>query len=340
MSAEPRLRHDFASDNTAGLAPEVLRALSAASVGFAPSYGADALTRRAADLLRAQLDVDAPIFFVTSGTAANAIALATLCRPFQSVLAHARAHIHTDETGAPGFFGQGLGVAALPDDGPKIAPATLRAALEPPFSPHRQPAGALSIANATELGVVYSADELAGLTGLAKDAGLRTHLDGARLANAAAAGFELKALAHLPFDIVVAGGAKSGMPGTEAVILLDRANAHQFEARLKQSGQLQSKSRLLAAPWVAMLKTGSWVDRAAHANRMAAQLAAAMPFELSYPVETNALFVRMDEAAHKRLLDLGWVVFRLSDGSVRFMCSWATTEASVQELTAALRQIA
>jgi len=333
-------RYDFASDNTAPAAPEAIEAILAANGGFASGYGSDEVTARAADAVRALLDADAEVRFVASGTAANAISLAALCRPFEAVLAHEHAHVCTDETGAPGFFGHGLGLVPLPGASGRIEPAALRSALAAPDTAHRQAPAALSITNATEYGTVYDRDEIAELTTAAKKKGLAVHLDGARLANAAAAGFDLTSLPKLGVDILVVGGTKAGMTPTEAVVIFDRKLAHRFDARLKQAGQLPSKGRFYAAPFIGMLETGAFVSRAAHANAMALRLGALSPFPLSHKVEANAVFVQMDEAALARLHAAGWFAYRFLDGSVRFMCSWATTAESVDELGEILTQIA
>ncbi|CAN7266692.1 beta-eliminating lyase-related protein [Phenylobacterium sp. LjRoot219] len=333
-------RYDFASDNTAPAAPEAMQALLDANQGYASGYGTDAVTARAADLVRGLLDVDAEVRFVASGTAANAISVAALARPFEAVLAHEHAHICTDETGAPGFFGQGVGLIRLPGASGRIDPTALEAALAQPDVSYRQPAAALSLTTATEYGTVYSAEQLARLIAPVKARGHGVHLDGARVANAAAAGFDLTQLAGLGVDLFVLGGAKAGMPPTEALVILDKALARRIDPRLKQAGQLPSKGRFYAAPFVGMLQDGALLRHAAHANAMAAKLAAAMPFKVLHPVEANAVFVEMDDATLARLHAAGWFVYRFLDGSVRFVCSWATTEAAVEEVAEALKGLA
>ncbi|MBE7217635.1 MAG: low specificity L-threonine aldolase [Caulobacteraceae bacterium] len=333
-------RYDFASDNTAGAAPEAMEALVAANAGFASGYGSDAITARAADAVRALLDCDADVRFVASGTAANSVALAALCRPFEAVVAHEHAHVCTDETGAPGFFGHGLGLIGLPGASGRIDPSALDAALARPDVSYRQSPAALSLTNATEYGTVYTTAQVGALAAAAKAHGLPVHLDGARLANAAAAGFDLKALPKLGIDVLVVGGTKAGMPPTEAVVLFDRALSRRFDARLKQAGQLPSKGRFTAAPWIGMLESNAFLRHAAQANAMARALAATQPFPLRHPVEANAVFVEMDEPRLQALHAQGWHVYRFLDGSVRFMCSWATTEEAVQAFTATLRAIA
>ncbi|MGZ6018475.1 MAG: beta-eliminating lyase-related protein [Phenylobacterium sp.] len=332
-------RHDFVSDNTAPVAPEAMEALLAANQGFEASYGADALTAQASDLIRQMLDADAEVRFVASGTAANAIALAALCKPFEAVLVHEHAHAATDETGAPGFFGHGLGMIPLPGADGKIDAAAIAIALAEPESGHVQSPGALSLTNATEYGGVYSTQATAGLIGAAKAAGAGVHVDGARIFNAAAAGFDLVAIRPLGVDILVIGGTKAGMPPTEALVIFDRPLARRLDARLKQSGQLPSKGRFYAAPFIGMLRDGAVLRHAAHANAMAARLAQAMPFKLAHPVEANGVFVEMDEATHQRLGAAGWRTNRVFDGSVRFMCSWATTPETVDELAEALKRL-
>jgi threonine aldolase len=334
------VRYDFASDNTAPATPETMAALIAANgEGFTSGYGLDQVTRRAADAIRALLDADAEVRFVASGTAANAIALATLCRPFEAVLAHEHSHVCTDETGAPGFFGHGLGLMGLPGASGRIDPASLEAPLAAPDQAHWQAVAALSVTNTTEFGALYSQDDLRALIQPVKALGHGVHFDGARLANAIAGGFDPTGVARLGVDILVMGGTKAGMTPTEAVVLLDRNLARRFDARLKQSGQLPSKGRFYAAPFIGMLESGAFVRHAAHANAMARRLAAQMPFPLSHPVEANAVFVQMDEPTLERLQATGWFVYRFIDGSVRFMCSWATTPESVDALGAELAQL-
>jgi threonine aldolase len=332
-------RYDFASDNVAGAMPEAIEAIVAANQGFASGYGTDHVSRRAADLIRGLLDADAEVRFVASGTAANSLSLAALAAPHEAVICHEHAHIATDETGAPGFFGAGLGLVTLPGASGRIDPAALaRTLAEPEVSYHQSPA-AFSLTNATEYGALYSEAAASALLEAAKAHGLRAHLDGARLANAAAGGFPMKRLAKMGFDVAVMGGTKAGSTPSEAIVLFDTSLARRFDARMKHAGQLVSKARYLAAPWIGMLETGAWASRAAHANAMARKLAARMPFPIAHPVESNGVFVAMDEGALERLRGLGWQAYRFIDGSVRFMCSWATTDDAVEALAEALKDV-
>jgi threonine aldolase len=230
-----------------------------------------------------------------------------------------------------------MGVIGLPGASGRIDPAALNEALAAPDHPHVQAPAALSLTNATEYGAVYSAAAMGALIAPARAAGLKIHIDGARLANAVAAGFDPKALARLGADSVVVGGTKAGSTPTEAIVLIDRSLGRRLGARLKHAGQLVSKSRFLAAPWIAMLEDGAWVRRAAHANAMAKRLAAGCPFKVVHAVEANGVFLEMDEAAYARLRGAGWFAWRVLDGSVRLMCSWATTAEAVDELKEALK---
>lgn len=335
------MRYDFGSDNTAGMAPAALDAIVRENDGFARAYGADDVTARAADLIRERLDADADIRFVFSGTAANSVALAMLAWPHEAVLAHHAAHICTDETGAPGFFGSGVGLVGLPGFSGKIDPMALREALAEPEVGHRQPPAALSLTQSTEYGTVYTEEELRHLIEPVKLKGYGVHMDGARLANAAAAGFDLKHIARLGVDVLVFGGAKAGANCAEAIVMFDKSLARRVDNRLKQAGQTASKGRFLAAPFLGLLESNAWEDGAAHANLMARRLADGIEggssFVLAHPVEANAVFVRMPPAAHARLNALGWACYRFDDGSVRFVCSWATQEEAVDDLLAAIR---
>jgi len=330
------IHYDFASDNAAPAAPEAMAALARANRGFVSAYGSDATTTRAATLIRELIDADAVVRFLSSGTAANAIACAMLARPFETVLAFAQAHVVNDEAGAPGLFGHGLGMTPLAGTAGRIEAAALATALSRPDTPHHQPPGALSLTNATEYGACYTNDQVDGLVATAREAGLGIHLDGARLANAAAAGFDLRRLGRSGVDIIILGGTKAGLPAGEAMIILDRALERRLDARLKQAGQLASKARFLSAPFVGMLEDGAMLRHAAHANAMASRLAAAMPFPLVHPVETNIVFAAIDDSALRHLHAAGWLAYRAPDGSVRFVCSWATTAERVDELAEAL----
>ena len=239
--------------------PEVIEAIARANTGFAPAYGEDEICARAGDLIRGLIDADAEVWFTASGTAANALTIAALTGPHEAVIAHEHSHMATDETGAPGFFGAGLGIITLPGAAGRIEAAALAKVLRRPDDAHLQAPAAFSLTQTTEYGAVYSQADFAGLIATAKAGGLKIHVDGARLANAAAAGFDLKSLATSGVDVAVLGGTKAGATPTEAIVLLNADVRRRFGARLKHAGQLVSKARFLAAPWIGLIESGAWI---------------------------------------------------------------------------------
>jgi threonine aldolase len=341
--ADPVPRPDFASDNTAGICPEALSALLAANAGRMASYGNDELTRQACDRIRALFDTDCDVFFVFNGTAANALALATLCQSYHGIVCHELAHVETDECGAPEFFSNGTKLLPVGGAGGKIEPAALEAVVTRRSDLHFPKPKAVTISQATELGTVYRLEELRALGEAAHRLGLRLHMDGARFANAlvalGAAPAELTWRAGV--DVLSLGGTKLGMPVGEAVVFFDRELAADFPWRCKQAGQLASKMRFLAAPWLGVLNDDAWLRHAAHANAMALRLAQglrALPgVSLMQPVEANAVFVLLPPEALVTLRSAGWMFYTfIGLGGARFVCAWDTTETQVDDLIAAV----
>src|SRR5262249_11948900 len=267
----------FASDNNAGICPEAWAALADANQGHATGYGADdwtgAATRAVADLFETECE----IYFVFNGTAANSLALASICRSTDAIVCHANSHVNVDECGAPQFMSGGAKLLTVETPLAKITPEAVIAAAVTPHDEHASRPRALSLTQATEFGTVYTVGELRALCDGARDRKMKVHMDGARFANAVAT------LACGPADItwragvdvLCFGGTKNGMPFGEAIVYFDRELADEFARRRKQAGQLASKMRFLAAPWLAMLEHGAWLKHAAHANAMAQRLAAA-----------------------------------------------------------------
>ena len=272
----PGWRTQFASDNTAGICPEALEALQAANAGWLPSYGNDALTREVCDHLRELFETECDVYFVFNGTAANSLALATMCQSYHSVICTDAAHIETDECGAPEFFSNGTKLLTAPHREGKLLPADVRLLATRRSDIHYPRPRVVSIAQTTETGTVYRPDELAALSSEARANGLRLHMDGARFANAVAAlGAKPADLTwRAGVDVLCFGGTKMGLPIGEAVVFFDRDLSAEFAWRCKQAGQLASKMRFLSAPWLGMLKNEAWLHRSAHANRMATRLAA------------------------------------------------------------------
>lgn len=288
---------NFASDNTAGIAPPILDALTKANDGFALGYGNDAVTERVRQLIAVLFERRAEVFLVPTGTAANALALAQLAPPWGTVLCHEECHLATDECGAPEFFGGGLKVIGLAGHGGKITPQTLEAALArgPWGGPHHTTASVLSLTQPTEAGTVYRLDEIRRLAEIAHRHGMGVHVDGARFGNALV---RLQATAaeatwKSGIDVLSLGATKGGALAAEAIIVFDPARTQGMAERRKRSGHLLSKHRFVAAQLEAFLTDELWLDLARHANAMADRLAEGLAQSglcVAWPVEANEVF--------------------------------------------------
>ncbi len=338
----------LASDNTAGICPEAMAALVEANAGNAPGYGDDDRTAAAKACFREIFETECEVFFVFNGTAANALVLAALCRRHHAIVCHALSHVDTDECGAPEFFTGGSKV--LPVDAPqaKLRPADLEPVLRRGHGVHFPKLRAISLTQATELGTVYQPDEVAAIGEFAQARGLAVQMDGARFANAAAAlaerGFSPADLTwRAGLDVLCFGGTKNGLLTTEAVVFFNRELAHEFDYRVKQSGQLASKLRFASAQWAAVLRDGAWLRHAAHANRQAAALAAGLRklgLSLVAPVEANGVFVELPPALAAALEARGWHFYRfVGEHGYRLMCSWSTSDAAVATFLADVREL-
>jgi threonine aldolase len=333
--------YQFASDNTAGICPEALATLIEANVGAAASYGDDRYTALVADRLREIFECDCEVFFVFNGTAANSLAISTCCQPYHSVICCDVAHLETDECGGPEFFSGGAKVLVSESQNGKLDPESVERLATRRSDIHHPKPRVLSVTQPTELGTLYSIDELRALSELVRRFGMKVHMDGARLANAiaalGAAPSEITWKAGV--DILCLGGAKMGLPLGEVVVFFNKELAADFAYRCKQAGQLASKMRFLTAPWLGMLKDSAWLRHAAHANRMAQRLARDLEriegTRLLYPTDVNAVFVELPAHCHAHLVAKGWHYYTfIGAGGARFMCSWATTEQDVDVLLA------
>jgi len=334
----------FASDNYAGICPEAWNALERANTGHAPGYGADDWTRAAKDAVAQLFDIDCDVFFVFNGTAANSLALAAICRNTDAIVCHAMAHINVDECGAPEFMSGGAKLLTVDPPYAKLTRDSVLAAAVTPHDEHSSRPRALSLTQATELGTVYTADEVAVLCEVAHALNMRVQMDGARFANA---------IAHLGcspadvtwragVDVLCLGGTKNGLPGGEAIVFFDRELAEEFARRRKQAGQLASKMRFIAAPWLGVLEDGAWLRHAAHANAMAQRLARALTglpgVRLLAPVEANGVFADLPRHAIEALHAKGWRFYTfVGETGVRLMCAWDTPTEAVDGLVADLR---
>ncbi|MEX0886545.1 MAG: low specificity L-threonine aldolase [Phycisphaeraceae bacterium] len=335
----------FASDNGGGICPEAWQAMERANVGHAAGYGDDDWTRRACDAIRAFFETDCQVFFTFTGTAANSLALASLCRSYHSIICHELAHVETDECGGPEFFSNGTKVLLAPGDHGKLDLAGVEHIVTRRSDVHYPKPRVLSVTQPTEMGTVYSVAELEAVGELARRLGLRVHMDGARLANAVASlDVAPRAITwQAGVDVLCLGGTKNGLAAGEAVVFFDPQLACEFEYRCKQAGQLASKMRFLSAPWLGVLETGAYLDNARRANAAAALLARLLGelpgVKVMHPVQANAVFVRWPDVVSEALRDAGWHFYDfIAAGGVRLMCAWDTTHEDVRRFVDAVRQ--
>ena len=339
------LSRGFASDNAAGIHPAVLDAIAAANTGHAFGYGQDAWTRRVEHRFRQHFGPDARVYLVWGGTAANVLSLRASCRPWQAAICSASAHMNVDEAGAPEAI---AGVKLLTVAGPhgKLTPELVEQAIVGVGDEHAVQPRVVSISQCTELGTVYSLEEMRALAELAHDRGLLLHVDGARLSNAAAAlGVSLRAVStDVGVDLLSFGGTKNGLLGAEAVVLLSDRVGGGFQYLRKQSLHLASKMRFLAAQFDALLHDELWLELASSANAMAATLAGAVGglpgVTITHPVESNAVFARMPEHSIAPLLErFQFYVWDERTAEVRWMCSWDTSEDDVVALARSVKEL-
>ena len=334
-------RH-FASDNNAGIVPEALEALQEANTGHVSGYGNDAITERARAAVAEIFETECAVYFVSTGTTANCLALSPRVASYQAVLAHEFSHLETDECNALGQFIPGAKILAVPGANGKIDATALVAIADSQRPVHSSEPAALSVTNATELGTVYRPEELAALSELARPRRWFFHVDGARFANAVAGSKYSPAdlTWRSGIDVLSFGGTKNGLAIGDAIVFFGTKSVPSFEYRLKQSGQLTSKMRFLAAPWIGALRDGAWLKRASHANNMAARLEAGLSrfhqIRILFPREANAVFAKLPEKTTQHLHGIGWHFYSdVGPGSgARLMCSWDTTEEDVDRFVA------
>ena len=340
------LQQQFASDNYAGICPEAWHAMEAANRGHVTSYGDDPWTAKASDAFRNLFETECEVYFVFNGTAANSLALASLCQSYHSVICCDQAHVETDECGAPEFFSNGSKLLVAGSASGKLTPESIRELATKRKDIHYPKPRAVTITQATETGRVYTLPELAALADACRVHKLSLHMDGARFANACAS------LGCSPaemtwkngVDVLCFGGAKNGMAMGEAVLFFDRGLATDFDYRCKQAGQLASKMRFLSAPWVGMLESGAWLRNAEHANRcaqqFAAQVAAIPGVKISQPVEANAVFLEAADEVFEQLRARDWSFYTFIGGAARFMFAWDSDPARIDALVRDLRECA
>ena len=328
----------FFSDNAAAAHPKVLEAIAAVN-RVDTAYDGDEWSQRLDGAFSDLFGTDVRAFWVTTGTAANCLALAALCPGYRAILCHRDAHIEVDEAGAPGFFTGGAKLVLLDGPGAKVTPDGVAAACDAIRDDvHQVQPAALSITNATEYGLVYRATEVTALGELAKQRGLSLHLDGARIANAIASSGEN--LAEVTWragvDAMSFGFIKNGGLNAECLILFRTELADEIAVRRKRAGHLLSKGRYLAAQILAMLENNLWLDNARAANAAAQSLAKAAPQRLIYPVEANEVFVKVTADEEERLRDQGFDFYEWGPGQIRFVTSWDQRAEDVEKLASAI----
>jgi threonine aldolase len=336
----------FASDNYAGALPEVLDAIAAANSGHAPAYGNDEWTARAEARFRHEFGDDARSYLVFNGTGANVVGLRALTQPWDAVVCAETAHLNVDEGGAPERIG-GLKLLTVATPDGKLTPELVAPRLARFGDEHAVQPKIISITQSTELGTVYTADEIRALADLAHDQGMLLHVDGSRLTNAAAAlEVPLRAITtDVGVDVLSFGGTKIGLVLGEAVVLLRPGHGEGIEYLRKQSMQLASKMRFLAAQFDALLEGERWRAAAARANAMARRLAdgvaGADGVRVTQSVDANAVFAVLPPPATKRLQERWrFYVWDEQTGEVRWMCSWDTSPEDVDAFAADIRQFA
>ncbi|WP_245977636.1 threonine aldolase family protein [Kushneria sinocarnis] len=334
--SQPRF---LASDNTSGICPEAMETLLEANASDDLAYGNDRWTQLASDRFRELFETDCEVFFVFNGTAANSLALASMCQSYHSVICHQLAHIETDECGGPEFFSNGSKLLNVGGDNGRITPSGIATTVTRRGDIHYPRPKVVSLTQATEVGTLYSLDELRAIREVADRYELKIHMDGARFANACAA-LECSP-AELSWrsgvDVLCFSGTKNGLAFGEAVIFFDRRMAEDFEYRCKQAGQLASKMRFISAPWLGLLDSGAWLDNARHANAMASRLAEGLKdvegVELMFPVQANSLFLELPSRVQQTLRERGWTFYTfIGEGGVRFVCSWNTSPELIDAL--------
>lgn len=328
----------FFSDNAAPAHPKVLEAIAAANL-LDTAYDGDEWSQRLDGAFSDLFGTAVRAFWVTTGTAANCLALAALCPPYRAILCHKDAHIEVDEAGAPGFFTGGGKLVLLDGSGAKVTPDTVSAACDAIRDDvHQVQPAALSITNATEYGLVYRAAEVAALGEVAKRRGLALHMDGARLANAVASSGEN--IADLTWragvDALSFGFVKNGGLNAEALILFRTELADEIAVRRKRAGHLLSKGRYLAAQILALLEVDLWLDNARAANAAAQKLAKAVPSRLVYPVEANEIFLTVTTEEADKLRSRGFDFYEWGSGQIRFVTSWDQQGGDIDRLARAI----
>ena len=339
------MKKTFASDNYAGVHPEIMAALAEANQGHEGSYGSDRYTQEAIARFKELFGAQTEVFFVYNGTGANVLALSAMTRSYMTVICPELAHINVDESTAPEKF-TGCKLIPVPCPDGKIKPEQIESRIIRIGDQHHPQVRVVSISQSTEYGTIYSAEEIRAIADVAHRNGLLLHMDGARISNAAAAlGLEFKNFTcDAGVDVLSFGGTKNGMMFGEAVLFFNPDLAREFQFQRKQGMQLHSKMRFISAQFNALLKNDLWKRSALHANRMAAKLAEGLSgiegVQLTQKVQANGIFVTLPASViHNIQEHTFFYVWNEATSEIRLMCSWDTTEEDINGFLAALKNI-
>ncbi len=328
----------FFSDNAAPVHPKVMQAIADAN-HVDTAYDGDNWSAQLDARFSELFGCEVAVLWVATGTAANCLALTSLCQPHQGIICHREAHIEVDECGAPGFYTGGAKLMLVEGEGAKVTPAAVSGLVgNIRDDVHQVQAAALSITNATEYGLVYAPNEVAALSAICKKHSLGLHMDGARFGNAVASlgCHPAEVTVQAGVDVLSFGFAKNGGMGAEALVYFDPAMAHAARYRRKRAGHLQSKGRFLAAQLLAMLEDGLWLENARAANVAAQTIADAAPGRLMHQVQANEIFIRLTAAEAASLRHQGFDFYDWGEGAARLVTSWHHTKDDVTPLAKAI----
>ena len=334
-----KINEQFASDNYSQICPEVLEKIIQLNQDNAQAYGNDYYTKYAADKLRELFETDCEIFFVFNGTAANSLSLAALCNSYHSIICSEVAHIETDECGAPEFFSNGSKLLLAKTDDGKLKPEDIIHLATKRDDIHYPKPKVISITQSTELGTIYSIEELKAIREVANNHNLLIQMDGARFANAVTSlnCTPAEITWKVGIDVLCFSGTKNGMAMGEVVIFFNRKLAVDFDYRCKQAGQLASKMKFISAQWIALLENDLWKKNATHANDMAKyfeeQVSSIKEIKIKFAVQSNSVFIEAPIKVLEEIKKKNWIFYSfIGAGGARFVFSWNSTKERINEL--------
>ena len=336
----------FASDNVTPACPEVMEAINQANIGNIESYGHDKWSKVLDNKFSELFEKDVKVFTAVTGTAANSLALSSITPSYGNIYCHKISHINVDECGAPEFFTGGAKLITIDGDNGKFNSDELKKNIRGSGVVHNTQPASVSITQSCETGVIYKLDEILKINQVAKENGMKIHMDGARFSNAIASLKKSPAEAtwKLGIDVLTFGGTKNGCMDAEAIIFFNPSDVNNFQYLQKRSGQLLSKARFLSSQLDAYITDGLWLRNAIHANDMARKLSEKLSkinsFELTYPTESNEIFIKMPKNIQDHLNNEGYSAIPddMFDGSVRFVTAWNTNLNDIENLINTIKE--